>query len=417
MTKLEQLRKLAVNIKVLYVEDNEVARKKTSKMLSRIFDNIDIAIHGKEGLHLYMKSKHDLIISDIIMNVMDGLEMSKVIKEVNPEQSIVFLSAYTEQRFLTKAIELGVDGFVFKPIDKDKLYAVLEKSLNQILLKKENFEYKQNLEKLVEERSNDLIVKNYELEELLKEVRKNNQLKEEMKVAQQVQENFLPKEIPQSTKMQVATFFEAAQYVGGDYYDLFYSGEHVINIMIADVSGHGIAPAITMSTFRGVCRSILGLDISFEEQIFLINNLMCEDSKHSDFFITAFFIKYYEKEHRFEYISTGHNEMLLYKKDEDSLEELKSTAIPLGIFAGTQYEAIKKQIKEDDFLVLYTDGLIESTNKSYEMFELKSLKEIVQKSKDLDANEILVNIQSSLDEFIEDEAKEDDTTSVIVKFL
>ena len=204
--------------------------------------------------------------------------------------------------------------------------------------------------------------------------------------------------------------------LGGDYYDLFDSKDGAINIIIADVSGHGVGPAITMSTFRGVCRSILSLNISFEEQILLINNLMCEDSKHSDFFITAFFIKYYEKENRFEYISTGHNEVLYFTKEKNGMEKLKSTAIPLGVFSGTEYKPVHKKLQKNDSLVLYTDGLIEAKNKAGEMYTLDRLIDISHNSIDLDVDEILVNIQSSLNEFIEDEPKTDDTTVLVVKF-
>lgn len=417
MTDFERLKQLSSNINILYVEDNEIARNKTKKVLSRVFNNIDVAIHGKEGLELFLKQKYDLVISDIIMNVMDGLEMVQAIKSINNDQNVIFLSSYTEQKFLSRAIELGVDGFVFKPIDTEIFYSAILKSVKQIILKRENFDYKLNLEKQVQERTTDLAIKNYELQEMVKEVKKVNQLKEEMKVAQKVQESLLPKKIPQSKKMKTATYFESAEYVGGDYYDLFYSSEDEINIIIADVSGHGIGPAITMSTFRGVCRSILTLDMKFEEQVFRINNIMSEDSKHNDFFITAFFIKYYEKENRFEYISAGHNDMIYYNNNKNIFETLKSTAIPLAIFKDTKYELINKSLNKNDFLVLYTDGLIEASNKNKEMLGLTNLINIVKESKSLDVEEILVNIQSMLNDFIEQEDKKDDTTILITKFI
>lgn len=416
MKNIEDLKKLALNIKLLYVEDDKTAREKMTKILKRIFPHIDVATNGQEGLLLYMKEKHNLIISDINMNIMDGLEMSRIIKEVNSKQRIILVSAYGDQKFLTSAIELGVDGFVFKPLDTEKFYKVLEKILKQIALSIENKVYKENLESLVEKRTADLIEKNEELKRMIEEVKKARILKEEMKVAQSVQENFLPKKVLQTETMSVATFFEAAQYVGGDYYDLFYSNDESINIIIADVSGHGIVPAITMSTFRGVCRSIFALSLPFEQQLWLINNLMCEDASHSDFFITAFFIKYYEKENKFEYISTGHNEMILYNDKEDTFEDLKATAIPLGIFSNTKYEVISKEVSSKDFILLYTDGLIEAMNKDKEMYDIKRLRDVLEESKKLSSQEILENIKKSLNTFIENVDKADDTTVLSIKF-
>ncbi|MFA9374070.1 MAG: SpoIIE family protein phosphatase [Poseidonibacter sp.] len=417
MQKLENIKNLAKGISVLYVEDNDVAREKTTKLLKRIFTNVDVATSGKEGLLLYLEKKQDLIISDIIMNNLNGLEMTKAIKDVSKEQRVIFLSAYTEQRYLSQAIELGADGFVFKPIDTDKFYFILEKTLKQIKSTKENIQYKQNLEKLVEERSADLTIKNYELTQMIEEVKKVNSLKEEMQIAKKVQKNFLPKEMPQNENIEIATFFEAAQYVGGDYYDLFACEDGTLSIIIADVSGHGIVPAITMSTFRGACRTIFALDMDFEKQVSTVNNLMCEDSKTNDFFITAFFIKYNEKDKKIEYISTGHNDILFYSTKKDKIEQLKSTAIPLGIFTDVKYEVITKEINKNDFLVLYTDGLTEAANKEKEMFGLDSLMKIVQKSKKLDASEVLINIQTSLNDFVLDQPITDDTTILVTKFL
>ncbi len=417
MKALEKINKLAENVSVLYVEDNDIAREKTYKLLKRTFSNIDVAINGKEGLVLYLEKKHDLIISDIIMNNVNGLEMTKAIKNISQDQRVIFLSAYTEQKYLSQAIELGVDGFVFKPIDTDKFYFILEKTLKHIKSTRENIEYKENLEKLVEERSADLIVKNFELTQMIEEVKKVNSLKEEMQIAKKVQTNYLPKELPKNENIEIATFFEAAQYVGGDYYDLFECEDGTLNIIIADVSGHGVVPAITMSTFRGACRLLFSLDLNFEQQVSMINNQMCEDSKQNDFFITAFFIKYNAKEKKIEYISTGHNDILYYNSRIKEIEKLNSTAIPLGIFKDLEYEVIEKKINKKDILILYTDGLVEASNRNKEMFGLDNLIKILQKSKDLDASEVLVNIQISINEFLEEEPVDDDTTILVTKFL
>lgn len=417
MKNLNNLRNLAKNLSILYVEDNEEARKKTSFLLSKIFDKVDIASNGKEGLIFYVKNKYDLIISDIVMNDINGLEMIKAIKNVNKNQRVMFLSAYTNTEFLVDAIELGVDEFVFKPIDLDILFKHLEKILIQINNTKENLIYKNNLEELIKKRTSQLLEKNEELENMIKEIKKSKLLEEEMILAKTVQMNFLPKQLPLNTSMEIATFFEAAKYVGGDYYDIFESSFNSINIIIADVSGHGIAPAITMSSFRGICRAIFSLNIDFEEQIFLINNMMCEDAKNNDFFITAFFIKYYEKEDYFKYISAGHNTILYYNTKNKNLEYLKSTNIPLGIFKNTNYKSENKNINTNDLLVLYTDGLIEAFNKNKEMFSLNRLINIILKNKELSCNEILEDIKKELSIFLQNESITDDTTILLTKFL
>ena len=213
MRDLTKLKELAKDITVLYVEDNEMARQKTSTLLKKIFKHVSTASNGQEGLSLYMKNKFNLVISDIVMPKLNGLEMINSIKQVYKSQRVIFLSSYSDINYLTQAIELGVDGFVFKPLEHDKFFDVINKLLMQIKQTRENRQYKVGLEDLVSQRTMQLEEKNTELIQALDELKKARYLKEEMKIAQNVQQNFLPKEIPDSKGMEVATHFEAAQFL------------------------------------------------------------------------------------------------------------------------------------------------------------------------------------------------------------
>lgn len=417
MQNLIELRDLAKGITVLYVEDNDIARKKTYNLFKKIFKEVHTASNGQDGLALYMKHKFDLVISDIVMAKLNGLEMVISIKQVYKSQRVIFLSSYADINFLTQAIELGVDGFIFKPIVHDKLFDVLYKILMQIKYTRENKQYKTNLEDLVKQRTKELEEKNIILLKSLEEVKKAKYLKEEMMIAQKVQQNFLPKEIPSSNKMQIATHFEAAQFVGGDYYDFFISSDKAINIVIADVSGHGLGPAINMSSFRGICRAILSTASSFQDQVEHINDMVCSDAKNNSFFITAFFIKFYEKENRIAYIGAGHNDILYYNSKKDSLEHLRSISIPLGIFEARKYQVLTKSISKNDFMVLYTDGLNEAINENQEMYGMNRLTETIKKNTKKTASQLLNSITYSLENFIKEKEKNDDTTILITKFL
>ena len=417
MQDLNKLRELANDITVLYVEDNDVARKKTYELFKRIFKEVYTASNGQDGLALYMKHKFDLVITDIVMAKLNGLEMIISIKQVYKSQRVIFLSSYSDINFLTQAIELGVDGFIFKPIDRDKLFDVLHKILMQIKYTRENKQYKTNLEDLVNQRTKQLKEKNIILLKTLEEVKKANYLKEEMKIAQSVQQNFLPKEIPNNNKMEVATHFEAAQFVGGDYYDFFFSSDGAINIVIADVSGHGLGPAINMSSFRGICRAVLSTSSYFQEQVEHINNMVCSDAKNNSFFITAFFIKFYEKQNRITYIGAGHNDILYFNSKKNSLENLSSVSIPLGIFETSKYQVTEKHISQNDFMVLYTDGLSEAINEKGEMYGLDRLIRTIKQNTHTSASELLNCITLSLKNFIQEKEKNDDTTILISKFL
>ena len=107
------------NISILYVEDEENVRAMLSRFLQRFCSEVYIAQDGREGIELYKKHKPDIVMSDIKMPKMNGLEMIKEIKNLNHEQLVLLLSAHSDSEYLIEAINLNVDGYVLKPIDLD----------------------------------------------------------------------------------------------------------------------------------------------------------------------------------------------------------------------------------------------------------------------------------------------------------
>jgi len=115
------------NLVCLYVEDDKNIRESFIFILNRYFKKILVAENGEKGLELYKKYKPDIVISDIRMPIMDGIEMAKRIKEFNPNTYIIFITAFSDVDYLREAIDLNVEGYLTKPIDK------------KLLIKKLNF--------------------------------------------------------------------------------------------------------------------------------------------------------------------------------------------------------------------------------------------------------------------------------------
>lgn len=124
------------NIKILYVEDEEKIRENTKRPLSYLSDELILAQDGEEGLKLFKEHHPDIVISDIKMPLMNGIDMVKEIKKINKEQHIVFTTAHSESGFFINAIELQVDGYILKPIDYDLLENKIKSVINQIILKR-----------------------------------------------------------------------------------------------------------------------------------------------------------------------------------------------------------------------------------------------------------------------------------------
>ena len=129
------------NINILYVEDDKEIAEEVMDILEMEFDTIYHATNGQEGLELYKKNSIDLVISDIMMPVMDGLEMTKRIKEIDPFAIIIIISAFNEISYFQKAIEIGVDSYILKPVNVAKLLDTVEKSVLKLLQQKQIKEY------------------------------------------------------------------------------------------------------------------------------------------------------------------------------------------------------------------------------------------------------------------------------------
>ena len=122
-----KLRKLCNGLKVLYVEDDESIALQLERILKKIFNNIDVKTNGKEGLQKYKEQQHDIVITDILMPKMNGIEMSYHIKKLNKNQVIIITSAHSEMKYMSKLIDIGVNKFVLKPIDLEVFLELLAK--------------------------------------------------------------------------------------------------------------------------------------------------------------------------------------------------------------------------------------------------------------------------------------------------
>jgi len=134
---------------LLYVEDEDGIRDQLSRFLGYFSSELYLARDGEEGLELYKKYLPDIVISDIKMPKMNGIEMAKAIKDINSKQHIVFTTAHSESGFFMDAIDLQVDGYVLKPINLDQLEEKLKNIKEHIDLKRYYERHQEELKRKV----------------------------------------------------------------------------------------------------------------------------------------------------------------------------------------------------------------------------------------------------------------------------
>ena len=121
------------NYSILYIEDEETTQELIKEILEIECREVFVASDGQEGLALYKEKQPDIVLSDIAMPNMDGLEMSEAIKKINPEQPIAFFTAFSQSSYLKKAAEIGIATYILKPLDEEQFF----NSLNYMALELE----------------------------------------------------------------------------------------------------------------------------------------------------------------------------------------------------------------------------------------------------------------------------------------
>jgi PAS domain S-box-containing protein len=163
---MNPLRNSDAEISILYVEDEPEAREMVSRVLARKIRTLRLytAENGDAGLALYREHRPDIVITDINMPVMDGIRMGSEIREINPEAIIIAVTAYSDTSYLLDAIETGINNYVLKPIDYDKLFAAIDKCIETVTLKRrvnEQNEHIRQLSRAVESSPTAVVITNY----------------------------------------------------------------------------------------------------------------------------------------------------------------------------------------------------------------------------------------------------------------
>jgi len=124
------------DISLLYVEDEKVTREQVSRILQRIVTELHVAENGREGLAVYREKRPDIVLSDIMMPLMNGLEMCREIRQLDHDSQLIMLTAYSDTEYLLECIALGVNQYVQKPVDFSHLISAIESCSNYVLLKR-----------------------------------------------------------------------------------------------------------------------------------------------------------------------------------------------------------------------------------------------------------------------------------------
>lgn len=237
-------------------------------------------------------------------------------------------------------------------------------------------------------------------------------LEQELLVASRIQTGLLPKELPKFDDWHTTAFYQPAREVGGDFYEFKYFSDGRLGIFIGDVTDKGVPAAMVMATTRTLLLAIAQESLSPGKVLERVNDLIQVDIPAS-MFVTCFYAILDPRDGRLVFANAGHN--LPFRLSKHAVTELKAAGMPIGLMPDMSYDVHETVIEPGDYLIFYTDGLVEAHNEQREMFGSNRLKTLFIEYSGEDMA-LLDHLLLELDAFTGPiQEQEDDITIVVVK--
>jgi serine phosphatase RsbU (regulator of sigma subunit)/anti-sigma regulatory factor (Ser/Thr protein kinase) len=197
---------------------------------------------------------------------------------------------------------------------------------------------------------------------------------QELEVARLIQQNFLPKELPDLPGWQIAAYYRPAREVGGDFYDVIPLSDGRVALVVGDVTDKGVPAALVMSATRSVLRSSAQRLIEPGVVLERVNELLCPDMP-AKMFVTCLYGVLDPGTGHLRFANAGHD--LPYVKTADGVVELRARGMPLGLMPGMVYEEKETVLAPGESVLLHSDGIVEAHDPDRGMFGFPRLKETV----------------------------------------
>src|SRR6266446_5168091 len=244
-------------------------------------------------------------------------------------------------------------------------------------------------------------------------------MKRDLQIAREIQTWLLPGAPPQIPGISIAYVTRPANTVAGDYYDVFprpgkTNEDNRVIFAVADVAGKSIPAAMLMATFQASLKTLSTAQVALPELVADMNKYACSNSQGGLRFTTAFLAEYDASRRIFHYINAGHNNPIL-RRATGLIERLDVGGLPLGIQAEAKYESASVALAPGDWLIIFTDGLVEAVNASDEEYGEAQLLVLLEDAGSTSPQELLNRLMAGLDLFVGNTPQHDDVTCMLLK--
>lgn len=336
---------------ILIVEDNPASLEIMQVRLEASDYRVITATDGEEGLAKAQSSLPDLILLDVMMPKMDGLEVCRRLKNNDslPFMPIIMVTAKTDTKDVIAGLEAGGDEYLTKPVDHGSLVARVKSMLR------------------IKELHDTVIAQ-------------STQLENQLKTASKIQTLFWPELPAPEGGIRTWAVSQPASYVGGDFYDAIILPDKSVLAYVADVSGKGVPAALIMAAVSTKIRAEASLQQNLNLILRAVNGSMYELASTEGYFATVLLLKYWPRMRKIEMIRAGHiNPVLVSPTGVREISGLKG--VSLGVMEEVDYELAELVLEPGESLLLFSDGVTEAENASVEQFGYQRLIDQLSTSK------------------------------------
>jgi len=348
-------------MRVLYVEDDRFIRLQFSKIIQRMVGELVVANDGEEGLELYRLEQPDIVLTDIEMPKMNGLDMAAAIKEIHPDQSIVIMTAYNQDDKFLQAIDIGVDKYVIKPVKITQLKSSLYTIAKQIFFKREAMRL------MREKKERD--------EAILMELQHQNRYAiAQQSAAFEKQELIIHDDSASYTNLNCKVFYKPLERLSGDIYGVYRLDEHKSLLYIVDSMGKGLAASVTAVLSAAYINR--AIDKSRAANNFTIERLLKDYQEYIEKYLLddeclSYSLLYLDMETKtLRYCSFGMYPVIMKDNQSRHIFRLESNNPPMSKYLQTSFITNPIDVPDSFTLLLFSDGLVET-----EIFGMNELLE------------------------------------------
>jgi phosphoserine phosphatase RsbU/P len=338
------------DLKVLLCEDSRNTLHSLGNILMHRFSEVIVAEDGLIGLSKYKSDKPDLIITDIKMPRVSGLEMIKKIRAEDSSIKIIIISAHTDINYFMEAIDFHISAFVNKPVD----FRILDTHLQEI-----------SADILLQQRIRNTEKKQIAIQK--EQDRLYQEIKQDLALARSVQEYLLPEWLLFDHELIFSTAYVPSKDVGGDLFGYYSVAEDTFVFYLGDVSGHGLKAAMLMMAANSTINMLIDQskpDLAPARILTELNKILCKHLFIGNNYMTIILGTINLTTKCISYIRAGHPEIIIFDHQQSKavlLENDKGT-IPVGWLPGHQYSPQDENtlhFEDHQTIFVYSDGLYE----------------------------------------------------------